>query len=79
VGKKKNNVWLIITEEIVAYVWRKGDIRTGQKLRKVLKRLGVSYDQIATDNWDSFLSIFTEDKHEGTYGGDRGEQLPAEA
>jgi IS1 family transposase len=42
----------------------KGDIRTGQKLRMGLKRLGVSYDRIATDNWDSFLSVFREDKHE---------------
>jgi IS1 family transposase len=26
--------------------------------------LGISYDRIATDNWDSFLSVFEEDQHE---------------
>jgi IS1 family transposase/transposase-like protein len=69
VGKKKNKVWLIYayhrkSGEIVAYVWGKRDIKTAQKLRKRLKRLGISYDRIATDNWDSFLSVFREDKHE---------------
>jgi hypothetical protein len=68
VGKKKNNVWLIYayhwgSGEIVASnrrfaVWGKRDIKTAQKLRKWLKRLGISYDRIATDNWESFLSVF---------------------
>jgi IS1 family transposase/transposase-like protein len=69
VGKKKDKVWLIYayhreSGEIVAYVWGKRDIKTAQKLRKRLKRLGISYERIATDNWDSFLSVFREDKHE---------------
>jgi IS1 family transposase len=33
-------------------------------MRKRLKQLGVIYDRIATDNWDRFLSVFGEDKHE---------------
>ncbi|MDR0635672.1 MAG: hypothetical protein LBF87_01175 [Treponema sp.] len=49
--------------EIVAFVWRKWDIKTAQKLRKRIHRLGVSYDQIGTDNWDSFLATFSEDQH----------------
>jgi IS1 family transposase len=69
VGKKKNKVWLIYayhrkSGEIEAYVWGRRDIKTAQKLRKQLKRLGISYDRIATDNWNSFLSVFREDKHE---------------
>jgi IS1 family transposase len=50
--------------EIVAYVWGKRDIKTAEKLRRRIKRLGVSYERIATDNWDSFISVFGEDKHE---------------
>jgi IS1 family transposase len=68
VGEKKNKVWLIYayhreSGEIVAYVWGKRDIKTAEKLRKQIKRLGISYGQIATDNWDSFLAVFGEDKH----------------
>ncbi|MDR1030495.1 MAG: hypothetical protein LBL76_06435 [Treponema sp.] len=36
-----------------------------EKLRKRLKWLGISYDWIATDHWESFLSVFGEDRHEG--------------
>ncbi|MDR3114698.1 MAG: IS1 family transposase, partial [Treponema sp.] len=50
--------------ESVAYVWGKRDIKTAEKLRRRIKRLGISYDWIATDNGDSFLSGFAEDKHE---------------
>jgi IS1 family transposase len=69
VGKKKHKVWLIYayhreSGEIVAFVWGKRDLKTAQKLRKRLKRLGISYDRIATDDWDSFLSAFGEDSHE---------------
>jgi IS1 family transposase len=69
VGKKKDKVWLIYayhreSGEIVAYVWGKRDIKTAQKLRRRIKRLGISYEQIAMDNWDSFLSVFAEDQHE---------------
>jgi IS1 family transposase len=46
--------------EIVAYVWKQ-DIKTAQKLRK---RLGISYDGIATDNGERFVSVFGSDKHD---------------
>ena len=37
-------------------------LKNGEKLRKRLKRLGVSYDRIACDEWDSFLRAFKEDE-----------------
>jgi IS1 family transposase/transposase-like protein len=63
VGRKTNKVWLIYayhreSGEIVAYVWGKRDLKTAQKLRKRLKRLGISYGRIACDEWDSFLAAF---------------------
>jgi IS1 family transposase len=69
VGKKKNKVWFIYachreSGEIVAYVWGKRDIKTAEKLRKRMQRLGISYERIATDNWDSFVSVFREEEHE---------------
>jgi IS1 family transposase len=68
-GKKKNKVWLIYayyreSGEIKAYVRRGRDIKTAQKLREQIKELGISYDWIATDNWESFLSVFGKEKHE---------------
>jgi IS1 family transposase len=67
VGKKENKIWLIYayhrgSGEIVAYVWGKRDLRTAVKLKKRLKRLGVTYDRIACDTWDSFLTAFKNDK-----------------
>ena len=67
VGNKKNKLWLIYvyhreSGEIVAYVWGKRDLKTAAKLRKQLKRLGITYDWIASDEWDSFLTAFKEDK-----------------
>jgi IS1 family transposase len=41
----------------------KQDIKTTKKLRKRIKRLGISYGQIGTDKWDSFLAVFEEDEH----------------
>jgi IS1 family transposase len=69
VGKKKNKVWLIYayhrgSGEIVAYVWGKRDLKTAKKPGKRLRRLGISYDRVATDDWDSFVSAFTEDNHD---------------
>jgi IS1 family transposase len=66
-GKKKNKVWLIYAShrgsgEIVAYEWGKRELKTEQKLRKRIKELGISYDKVATDDWDSFISAFGEDK-----------------
>jgi hypothetical protein len=86
VGKKKNKAWLIYAYhrgcgKIAAYVWGKRDIKTAQKLRKRLKRLGISYDRIATDNLGKLSAGVRGGEarsREGAYGGDRGEQLPAE-
>jgi IS1 family transposase/transposase-like protein len=66
VGSKKNKVWLIYayhreTGEIVAYVWGKRDLKTAQKLRKRLKRLGITYGSIACDEWDSFTAAFGDE------------------
>ena len=66
VYRKKRKVWLIYaydraTNEIVAYVWGKRDLKTAQKLRARLKQLKVSYDSISMDNWDSFITSFKPD------------------
>jgi IS1 family transposase len=67
VGRKTNKVWLIYayhreSGEIVGYVWGKRDLKTASKLRKRLQQLGITYDRIATDAWDSFLKAFEEDE-----------------
>jgi IS1 family transposase len=49
----------------VGFVWGKRDLRTAQKQRKRIQGLGISYDMIATDEWDRFLSAFREDNREG--------------
>jgi IS1 family transposase len=74
VGKKKNKIWLIYayhreSGEIVASnrrfaVWGKRNLKIAKKLRKKIKQMGMSYDRIATDDWDSFLSAFAEDNHD---------------
>jgi IS1 family transposase len=66
VGKKSNKVWLIYayhreSGEIIAYVWGKRDLKTAQKLRKRIIRMGITYDKIATDSWDSFITAFAAD------------------
>ena len=62
VGRKKNRKWLIYayhreTGEIVA-LWGKRDLKTARRLRRRLDEHGVSYDRIAHDDWDSFISAF---------------------
>jgi len=66
VYRKKRKVWLIYaddraTNEIVAYVWGKRDLKTAQKLRARLKQLTVNYGSISMDNWDSFITAFKSD------------------
>ena len=66
-GRKTNKVWLIYayhreSGEIVAYVWGNRDIKTAKKLRVRLRRLGIRYDRVAFDLWDSFRSAFKEDE-----------------
>ena len=68
VGNKKNKVWLLYayhraTGEIVSYIWGKRDFKTVKKLRDKLKSMCISYDAIYTDNWDSFIAVFQQDKH----------------
>lgn len=65
VGCKQNKVWLIYaydkhTGEIVAYVWGKRNLATAKQLKARLIQLGVSFDTIACDNWDSFLTAFKD-------------------
>jgi IS1 family transposase len=45
-------------------VWGKRDLKTALKLKKRIKRLGISYDRIATDGWNSFLAAFAENCHD---------------
>ncbi len=66
VYRKKRKVWLIYaydraTNEVVAYVWGKRDLKTTKKLRARLKQLRVSYASISMDNWDSFITAFKTD------------------
>jgi len=68
VGKKKNKKWLIYaydreTGEIVAWVWGKRDAKTAKALRSKLDELGLSFDEIATDDWKRFKKAFKKDKH----------------
>jgi IS1 family transposase len=63
-------------------VWGKRDLKTAKRLRRKIKRLGIRYDMVATDDWDSFLSAFEEDRH--VVGKEHREeykrkQLPVEA
>jgi IS1 family transposase len=39
----------------------KRDLKTALKLKKRINRLGITYDRIATDDWNSFLAAFSED------------------
>ncbi|SSY80513.1 IS1 transposase [Alysiella crassa] len=65
VGHKKNKVWLIYayhakTGEIVAFVWGKRDLQTALALKTRLKELKVTYDRIASDEWDAFVNAFSD-------------------
>ena len=68
VGNKKNKVWLIYayhraSGEIVSFVWGKRNSKTAKKLRWKLSKLGVTFDVIYTDDWDSFRDAFSADNH----------------
>ena len=68
VGKKSNKVWLIYayhreSGEIVAYVWGKRNLKTAKLLRKKLSEMGITFDSICTDDWQSFISAFCSDNH----------------
>ena len=65
VGHKQNKVWLIYayhkkTGEIVAYVWGKRNLQTALALKQRLKELEITYDSIASDEWDAFVTAFSD-------------------
>ena len=68
VGNKKNKKRLIYayhraSGEIVAFVWGKRNLKTAKMLRTKLTALGVSFDTVFSDNWDSFRGAFAADNH----------------
>jgi IS1 family transposase/transposase-like protein len=68
VGNKKNKVWLIYayhrpTGEIVAFVWGKRNLKTAKMLTNKLSDLGISFDTVFSDSWESFISAFAADNH----------------
>ena len=68
VGNKKNKKWLIYayhraSGEIVAFVWGKRNLKTAKMLRSKLSDLGVSFDTVYSDSWESFCGAFTADHH----------------
>jgi IS1 family transposase len=38
-------------------------LKTARKLKQKLLDFGVTYGSIATDEWDSFIATFKDDKH----------------
>ena len=69
VGSKANRKWLIYaydrdSGEIVAYVWGDRSAKTANRLREKIIALGVTYDRIATDDWESFIKTFSVDAHD---------------
>ena len=68
VGNKKNKQWLIYayhrtSGEIVAFVWGKRNLKTAKMLRNKLSLLGVSFDTVYSDSWESFAGAFAADNH----------------
>ena len=68
VGNKKNKVRLIYayhraSGEIVAFVWGKRNLKTAKQLRKKLSDLGVSFNTVYSDDWESFKGAFAADNH----------------
>ena len=68
VGNKKNKKWLIYayhrsSGEIVAFVWGKRNLNTAKRLRSELTALGVSFDTVFSDSWESFKGAFVADNH----------------
>jgi len=69
VGSKANRKWLIYaydrdSGEIVAYVWGDRSAKTANHLREKIIALGVTYDRIATGDWESFIKTFSVDAHD---------------
>ena len=61
-------MWLIYAYhramgEIVAFAWGKRNTKTAIKLRENIFSLGISFDTVYTDYWDSFKNAFAADNH----------------
>jgi len=68
VGNKNNKQWLVYayhraSGEIVAFVWGKRNLKTAKMLRSKLLTLGVSFDTVYSDNWESFRVAFVSYNH----------------
>lgn len=50
----------------MAFVWGGRDAHTAQRLKNRLEELGITYDCISSDHWESFIKIFKPDQ-EGKY------------
>jgi IS1 family transposase len=50
-----------LTGEIAAYVWGKRNLKTARRLREELRTLGIRFDRVCTDAWESFLVAFKAD------------------
>ena len=64
----KNKMWLAYayhraTGEIVVLVWGKRNTKTVIKLRENISSLGIIFDTVYTDDWDSFRNAFAADNH----------------
>ena len=67
-GKKARKLWIIYayhseTREVVALAWGKRNYITAKKLRQKIESLGISFDRIYTDDWNSFTKAFNKDVH----------------
>jgi transposase-like protein len=68
VGNKKRKLWLFYayyraTGEIIAWVWGKRNYKTVLKLREKIKKSGVTFGTIYTDDFSSFEKTFKSDNH----------------
>jgi IS1 family transposase len=69
VKSKASKKWLIYAYdrdvgEIVAHVWGDRSAKTANRLREKLKKPGVTYSRIATDDWESVIKTFSADEHD---------------
>jgi len=45
-------------------VWGDRSAKTANRLREKIISLGVTYDRIATDDWEAFVKTFSSDAHD---------------
>ena len=68
-ARNTTKVWLVYawdqeSGKMVAHVWGKRDLATVMQPKQRLKESGVTYGQIASDNWSAFLKVFQGDVHQ---------------